>query len=93
MSELKRFLYLRISGVSFSDTMGVTLTLMCEPRRWMLPVAAGSGGDCCWLLLPMLSRSAPKPNAWNERDDGFLRIGGLLTACRYCGDSDEQQNE
>ena len=31
ISELKRFLYLRISGVSLSMTVGVTFTFICDP--------------------------------------------------------------
>ena len=31
ISELKRFLYFRISGVSLSMTVGATFTLICEP--------------------------------------------------------------
>ena len=74
MSELNFFLYLRISGVSVSITVGVTLTLICDPRR----ADAICGAICCPFVL------APKPNAENDLvDPPFLRFGGLLTACRY----------
>jgi hypothetical protein len=60
MSEPKRFLYLRISGVSPVASVvweGVTLTLICDPRR-----------DCeeMEVRVPVLLPPAPKPNA--EKD-------------------------
>ena len=68
MSELKRFLYFRISGVSLSMIVGATLTLMCEPRRGMLTSLADAP-----MPLLALRLFASKPNAWKERCDSFLR--------------------
>lgn len=74
ISELNLFLYFLISGVSDIDSCvcaGVTLTLICDPRRdWL---------DCEPTVDPLL---APKPKA---EKDLWCRIEGvLLTAWRYC---------
>lgn len=74
ISELKRFLYFLISGVSDMDSCvwaGVTFTLICDPRLedWL---------DWDPTVDPLL---APNPNAEN---DLWWRIDGvLLTAWRY----------
>lgn len=72
MSELKRFLYFLISGASVpmsSAGVGVTLTLICEPRL-----------EAC-EMEPIVEPSAPKPKA--EKDRWCLIDGVLLTAIRY----------
>ena len=76
MSELNLFLYLRISGVSFSIMVGATLTLMCDPLLGRPEL------DC--VSSRLAREEAPKPYAWKERADGFfLMAGGWLTALRY----------
>lgn len=75
MSDPKRFLYFRISGVSPALSVvcdGVTLTLICDPRR-----------DCddSDVSVPV-PPPAPKPNA--EKDLWWRMEGCWLTAWRYC---------
>ena len=89
MSEPNRFLYLRISGVSFFSLGGATFTLMCEPRLGMLLLSvemleAPPGEECS--LRRLACAGTPKPNAWKERAETFLRSAGCWCddACCCC---------